>query len=137
MEIRMLIVDNGDMVGDELRTLLELTGEIQVVGETSDSATAQKLIETQKPSIVLIDLETTGLNGSEVTREIKNRWPTQKVAVLTFDASTYNRQQAKHAGADAFIVKGTDLRTKLKVFEDLASWQGDVSQDGKDTIRGE
>lgn len=137
MTIRMLIVDDSDMVRDELRNVLELTGKVRVVGEASDGTVALELIETLKPNIVLIDLETTGTDGLEITRRIKTRWPAQKVAVLTFYASESNLQKALDSGADAFIVKGTDLRMQLHVFESLAGCQEDASHCDQDTVKGD
>jgi CheY-like chemotaxis protein len=82
-----------------------------------DGWDAVRQAKALRPDIVVMDLEMPGLDGFEATRQIKAQQLAGKVIVLTVYGDETNQQKAKEAGADAFIVKGTDLRTMLDLFE--------------------
>lgn len=121
MTIQILIVDDRAVVRNELRHVLELTGTVTVTGEAADGWEALRLAETLKPDIVLMDLEMPGLDGFEATRRIKTLNLARAVIIFTVYADAVNRQKAQEAGADAFVVKGADLRTLLDLFEKFTS----------------
>lgn len=117
MNTQILIVDDRALVRAELRNLLELAGAITVIGEAEDGWEAVRQAEALHPDIVLMDLEMPGMDGFEATRRIKKQRLARAVIIFTVYSSALNQQKAKEAGADAFIVKGTDLYTILKTFE--------------------
>lgn len=119
MTIRILIVDDREVVRAELHRALELLESVTVVGEGVDGWDALRQAKALSPDIVLMDLEMPGLNGFEATRQIKALNLARRVIALSVYSDAFNQQKAKEAGADAFIVKGTDLRTMLDLFEQL------------------
>ena len=120
MTNRILIVDDRAVVRTELHHVLELLADVTVVGEAVDGWDALRQAEALKPDIVLMDLEMPGLDGFEATRQIKALHLAQRVIVLTVYGDAFSRQKAMEAGADAFIVKGTDLLTMLDLFEQFS-----------------
>ena len=120
MITQILIVDDNAVVRKTLRNVLELTESVQVVGEAIDGWDAIRQAEALKPEIVLMDLEMPGLDGFEATRKIKELHLARAVIILTMYASKDNQEQSLEAGADAFIVKGTDLHTLLDLFKKLS-----------------
>lgn len=125
MTIQLLLVDDRDVVREELRHVLDLTGSVRLVGEAADGWEAVRQAERLHPDIVLMDLEMPGLDGFEATRQIKARGLARAVVVFTVYASAPYRQKALEAGADAFIFKGTDLRALLDLFDQFAlRWNG-------------
>ncbi len=119
MNKQILIVDDRAVVRTELRNLLELSGAVTVVGEAEDGWEAVRQAEMLRPDIVLMDLEMPGLDGFEATRRIKKQHLAQAVIVFTVYGSEFNQRKAKEAGADVFIVKGTDLYVLLNVFDQI------------------
>jgi DNA-binding NarL/FixJ family response regulator len=119
MTTQILIVDDCAVVRKELRNVLNLSGTVQVVGEAADGWDAILQAKALKPDIVLMDLEMPGLDGFEATRQIKALHLARTVIAFTVYANPPNREKALKAGADAFIVKGTDLRTLLDLFSNL------------------
>jgi DNA-binding NarL/FixJ family response regulator len=117
MTINILIVDDRAVVRAELRNLLELSENIHVTGEAGDGWEAIRQAEALHPDIVLMDLEMPGLDGFEATRQIKARHLAQTVIAFTVYGDGYNQKKAQEAGADAFIIKGTDLQAILDLFE--------------------
>jgi DNA-binding NarL/FixJ family response regulator len=106
---RVLIVDDVEQVRLDLRTLLTLTEEIDVIGEAANGLEAVSLTEALKPEVVLMDLEMPVLDGYEATHQIKMRFPPCRVIVLTVHDYESARTKAQQSGVDAFLVKGAPL----------------------------
>ncbi len=121
MPTRILIVDDRAVVRAELNNVLQLLGNASIVGEAVDGWDAIHQAEALKPDIVLMDLEMPGLDGFEATRQIKARHLARIVIILTVYGDPSNQKRAVTAGADAFIVKGTELRTILELIEHYSS----------------
>jgi DNA-binding NarL/FixJ family response regulator len=111
---RVLIVDDSPQVRQELRTLLPLAGDIEIVGEAADGLEAIRLAQALQPEVVLIDLEMPVLDGYEATRQIKAGSPSCRVVALTVHGYEAARQKAMQAGADLFLVKGAALESLIQ-----------------------
>jgi two-component system, NarL family, response regulator LiaR len=114
---RLLIVDDVPQVRKDLRTLLSLAGEIEVIGEADNGFYAIHLAEALQPHVILMDLEMPGLNGFEATQKIKRNRPQCRVIALTVHAYEAARKKAAQAGIDAFIVKGAAVETIIDMIE--------------------
>jgi len=106
---RLLIVDDNPEVRRDLRTLLPLVGDLEIVGEAADGLEALDLIETLRPDVVLLDLQMPVLDGYDAAQRIKGRWPGCRVVAFTVHDDPTARQRAGQAGADAFLVKGSPV----------------------------
>jgi DNA-binding NarL/FixJ family response regulator len=115
---RVLIVDDSPRVRQELRTLLPLAGDIEIVGEAADGLEAVRLAQALLPEVVLIDLEMPVVDGYEATRQIKAVSPSCRVVALTVHGYEAARQKAVQAGADVFLVKGVSLETLIGAVSD-------------------
>jgi DNA-binding NarL/FixJ family response regulator len=112
--VRLLIVDDVPQIREELRRLLELTDQVQVVGEAGDGREAIRQAETLRPDVVLMDLEMPLVDGWEATREIKSRQLAERVVVLTMHTDQESTQRAFQAGADAIVPKGAEFNDLLQ-----------------------
>ena len=106
---RILIVDDSPQVRQELRTLLPLAGDLEVVGEAADGLEAIRLTESLRPHVILLDLQMPVLDGYGAARQIKDRWPACRVVALTVHDDPTARRKANAAGVDEFLVKGAPL----------------------------
>jgi DNA-binding NarL/FixJ family response regulator len=104
--VRVLIVDDTPQVLHNLRQLLELTGEIDIVAEAGDGLEAVQLASEFSPEAVVMDLEMPGLDGYAATRLIKTRQPAPRVIILSVHAGAEEQERAREAGADGFVTKG-------------------------------
>jgi DNA-binding NarL/FixJ family response regulator len=111
--LRVLLVDDMPTVRKELCTLLQLTGEVQVVGEAANGRDAVRQAQALRPDVVLMDLEMPGGDGVEATREIKAQPLASRVVILSVHADPGDEQRARQAGADAFVPKGASLETLM------------------------
>jgi DNA-binding NarL/FixJ family response regulator len=106
--VRVLLVDDMPQVRHDLRQLLELTGQIDIIAEARDGAQAVHLATDLAPDAIVMDLEMPGMDGYEATRRIKAHHPAPRVVILSVHASPLERERALAAGADGFVMKGAN-----------------------------
>ncbi|MGP6170657.1 response regulator [Microbacterium sp. A196] len=106
-DIRVLLVDDQELVRYGFRLMLEATDGMVVVGEADDGARAIGAAERLQPDVVVMDVRMPGIGGIEATRQITSRHPDTRVLVLTtYDLDEY-AFGALHAGAAGFLLKDT------------------------------
>jgi YesN/AraC family two-component response regulator len=101
---RVLIADDQRPTRKGLHALLDLTPEVEWVGEATNGQEAVNLVTEGQPNVVLMDIRMPVMDGLEATRRIKSQRPEVKVVVLTLYAEY--QAEALAAGADVFLVKG-------------------------------
>jgi DNA-binding NarL/FixJ family response regulator len=108
--IRVLLVDDEELVRFGLRTVLEAAGDFEVVGEAGDGAAGVRAARELKPDVVLTDIRMPGMDGLTATKQILALPDPPQVAVLTtFHVDEYV-YAALAAGAAGFLLKDTPPR---------------------------
>ncbi|MEJ6554853.1 response regulator transcription factor [Microbacterium esteraromaticum] len=106
-DIRVLIVDDQELVRYGFRLMLDATPGIVVVGEADDGEGAVGAAERLQPDVILMDVRMPQMNGIEATKRILTRHPSTRVLVLTtYDLDDY-AFGALRAGAAGFLLKDT------------------------------
>jgi len=103
--IRVVIVDDHQVVRQGLRTFLDLQRDITVVGEAGDGAAALALVDRLRPDVVLMDIVMPQMDGIEATRRLKEAHPDVGVIVLTSFAGDQQVLPAIEAGASSYLLK--------------------------------
>ena len=104
-KIRVLIADDHAIFRESLHSHLNTLGNIEVVGEAADGIEAVDLAGRLNPDIVLMDYSMPNLNGLVATQQIKKRYPSIKILILTMFESGPHIQQVLAAGASGYITK--------------------------------
>ena len=112
--IRVLIVDDMPQVRCDLRLLLQLSSELEVVGEAANGQEAILQAEILHPDVVIMDIKMPIMDGLQATSQIKKHKLAKRVLVLSIYSDGEEVQRAIEAGADVFIVKGTPYSTLMK-----------------------
>lgn len=107
--IRVVLVDDHSLVRAGLRALVEKLSGIEVVGEASDGREALKLVEAQRPDIVLMDLAMRGLGGVEATARVAQASPGSKVIVVSVHTEPQSVLAAIDAGAAGYMSKDASV----------------------------
>jgi NarL family two-component system response regulator YdfI len=103
--IRVLIADDHLVVREGLRAILEVAGDIELVGEAVDGAEAVRLAGELAPDVVLMDLRMPNVDGIEAIRQIKARYPNLEVVILTTYDDDQDIVQGLRAGARGYLLK--------------------------------
>ena len=111
--IRVLLVDDHQLVRAGLQSLIESTDDLDVVGAASDGAEAIDLVDQLAPDIVLMDLSMPGVDGIEATRRIVAAHPEVQVLVLTSFSDGERVRRALDAGAVGYLRKDADPQDLL------------------------
>lgn len=115
--MRILVVDDHQVVRAGVRALLEAEPEFQVCGEAVDGRDAVAKANEMLPDLVVMDVSMPNLGGIEATRELLWLHPTIRVVMLSQHDLPHIMRQALSAGACAYVVKsniGTELVNALK-----------------------
>lgn len=105
--IRVVLVDDHDIVREGLRHLVERQPDIRVVGSFGDGATAARHAASLEADIALIDIAMPGLNGLEVVRQMRRVAPSLRAIMLSMHADFEYVFQAMQAGAKGYLIKET------------------------------
>jgi DNA-binding NarL/FixJ family response regulator len=101
-------------VRQELCSLLQLSNEVEIVGEAGDGQEAISQAEILQPDVVLMDLEMPILDGLQATTQIKQRKLAKRVVILSVHSEQEDLYHAKQSGADAFVQKGCPYSTLIE-----------------------
>jgi DNA-binding NarL/FixJ family response regulator len=119
--VRVLVVDDDDLMRAGLKAVLSSDEEIEVVGEAGDGRAAVAEAGARRPDVVLMDVRMPDLDGIAATRELLTVSPEIKVAILTtFEQDDYIFG-ALNAGASGFLLKRTKPEELLAAVHTLAA----------------
>ncbi|MDA8394864.1 MAG: response regulator transcription factor [Candidatus Dormibacteraeota bacterium] len=103
--LRVMLVDDHELVRDGLRAVLGASGEFDIVAEAADEAEAIREAERTSPDVVLMDVRLGAGSGIEATREIRARRPNTRVLMLTSFADDEALFASIMAGAAGYLLK--------------------------------
>ena len=103
--LRLLLVDDHEVVLAGLRVILESQDGWQVCGEATTGREAVEKARQLQPDVVVMDFSLPGMNGVEATRQIRQLLPGTEVVILTMHESGTLTQEALAAGARGFVLK--------------------------------
>jgi|SRR5579859_6196999 len=103
--IRVVVVDDHEMVRSGLATFLRVMPDLDLVGEAASGQEAITLCQRTQPDVVLMDMVMPGLNGVEATRAVRQHCPETRVLALTSFPEEDLVQRALEAGAMGYLLK--------------------------------
>lgn len=127
--IRVLLVDDQDMIRFGLRAILETRDGIEVVSDASDGLQAVSYIDAHPVDVVLMDLRMPGIDGVDATTRIRANHSAESVRIIvltTFDQDA-NVLAALRAGADGFLSKGVSPTELASAIHEVAGGGGALS----------
>ena len=116
----IVLADDHQIVRQGLRALLEAEPEFSVTGEASDGLEVAALVEQLEPDVLLLDIKMPGLNGLEVTRQVRRRTPNTNVVILSMYANEAYVMEALRNGAVGYVLKGASAADLVQAVKDVA-----------------
>jgi len=104
-EIRLLLVDDHEVVRTGLRMLLESQEDIKILAEASTASEALQFAEQYQPDVVVMDITLPDMSGIEATRRLKERQPEIAVVALTIHEDEQYFFEMLQAGASGYVPK--------------------------------
>ncbi len=102
---RIMLVDDHPVARQGMRLLIETAGDLSVCGEAPDADVAMEMIPKFKPDLVLVDLSLKGKPGLELIKDLKARYETILMLVLSMHDESMYAERALRAGARGYIMK--------------------------------
>jgi DNA-binding NarL/FixJ family response regulator len=126
-DIRVVLVEDHDVVRIGLRATLESQSGIQVVGEAATGSQGLKLLESLQPDVAVVDIGLPGMDGIELTRQFRkfqseqesvpSEEPVTKVLMLTMQGNEDAVLAAFAAGADSYCMKDTGMERMVEAIK--------------------
>ena len=107
--IRVMLVDDHDMVRRGLSAFLQVKPDLELVGEARDGQEALMVCQRTQPDVVLMDLVMPRMTGVEATRNIRERWPAVQVIALTSFEEKDLVREVLRAGAISYLLKNVSV----------------------------
>jgi DNA-binding NarL/FixJ family response regulator len=107
--IKILVVDDHNVVRQGLVALLNTMADLRVVGEASDGQEAIAMHRQLKPDVTLMDLRLPKLGGADAITQIRRETPAARIIVLTTFDGDEDIFRALQAGAKGYLLKGMDI----------------------------
>jgi len=121
--IRVMLVDDHEIVRTGLRAVFEMEDDIEVVAEAGDGPSAVAQAAAAKPDVVLMDIQMGAMDGIAACREVKSAMPAAKVLMLTSFGTEEAVLASLMAGASGFLLKNTGRDGLLSAVRALAAGQ--------------
>jgi len=131
--MRIVVVDDHEIVRQGLKALLEAEEDFSVVGEAGSVVEAVRRVGYESPDVVVMDVRLPDGSGVEACREIRSRWPSVKVLMLTSYADEEALMSAIVAGASGYVLKRIDSHDLVSNLRKVAA--GESLLDGEMTDR--
>jgi DNA-binding NarL/FixJ family response regulator len=119
-ELRILLVDDHEIVRLGLKTLIDRQPSFEVIAEAGTADEAVEKARVHKPDVIVMDIRLPGRNGIEATRDVMRLLPDTKVIMLTSYADDELLMEAIEAGAAGYVLKQIGSDSLLKALETVA-----------------
>ncbi|HVT35373.1 MAG TPA: response regulator transcription factor [Nevskiaceae bacterium] len=132
--IKLIVVDDHNIVREGLVSMLEETGECQVLAQAADGAEAMELAAKHRPDVVVTDLSMPRLSGLELVRRIREKMPQVKTLVLTVHEEDEYIVPIIRAGASGFLNKDTSVGELMTAIKTIHAGQGYFGARAKEAL---
>ena len=131
---RVFIAEDHGVLRAGLRSLLDATGELKVVGEAEDGAEAIRRITACDPDLVLLDISMPKMDGISVIKDLKKRYPDIKILVLTMFKTEEYVLEVFHSGAEGYCLKSSSYDELLMGIQAVLSGKRFISPEISENV---
>jgi DNA-binding NarL/FixJ family response regulator len=117
--LRILVVDDHDVVRQGVRLILRSRPDWEICGEAENGAEAQRQEKSLKPDVIILDISMPGQDGLDVAAELRTRKSPAKIVVLTMHESKELASAVKAVGAVGYVIKSHAARDLVKAIQTI------------------
>ena len=125
--IRVIVVDDHDLLREGVSACLSAVGDFEVVGEAASGELALDLVAEVEPDVVVIDLVMPGIGGVETIRRLRAESATVGLLALSSFSERERVTEAIEAGANGYLVKSVDVESLARAVRSAAAGEGAFS----------
>lgn len=122
--IKIMLVDDHEMVREGVKQLIEFDGDIKVISQASNGEDCLRKLNQELPDIVLLDVNMIGMNGIEVLKEIRKNHIPVKVAMLTVHNEVEYLVNLVDIGVEGYILKDSSSAELVRAIRHI--YQGET-----------
>ena len=122
--VRILLVDDHEVLRDGLRALLEHESDLRIVGEAGTGAQAIALTNSLRPDVIVLDLGLPDISGLEVIRTIRQHNTSVRIVVLSMHSRREYVVPAIEAGCDGYVPKSSTHTSLLQAIRSVLAGEG-------------
>jgi DNA-binding NarL/FixJ family response regulator len=121
--IKMLLVDDHEIVRDGLKTLIESQHGMDIIAEAENGVQALEICKKQDVDLIIMDVNMPEMDGIESTKKIKDQFPDVKILALTMSDNDVHIRKMIESGASGYILKNAGREELKKAIEALMNDQ--------------
>jgi two-component system, NarL family, response regulator DevR len=133
-KIRIVVVDDHQLVRDGLRALISREKDMVVVGEAENAGEAVRRVVSEEPDVVTLDIDLPDSSGIDACARIKAIAPETRVLMLTAYADSAAFNAAREAGADGFVLKRTRDFQLVERIKQVAEGETAFEDEPRETV---
>lgn len=128
-QLRILLVDDHQLIIDGLRGFLDPEEGYQVVGEANNGKEAIQLTELLNPDLILMDIEMPEVSGIQASEEIKRKYPEKKVIIVSMHHEKELIRKLMEKGVDGYLLKNSSKAEVINAIDTVKNGQPYFSKD--------
>jgi DNA-binding NarL/FixJ family response regulator len=125
--IRIMLVDDHDMVRRGMAVFLQALPDMALIGEAATGIEAIELVDQLQPDVILMDVMMPEMDGIEATRQIKEKYPAIQVLMLSSSKDEESIKSAIKAGAIGYVLKNVGINEMAEAIRNAAHGQSTLS----------
>ena len=134
MNINIAIVDDHNVVREGIRQLLEIDGDIKVVGEARDGYECMEMLKHTIPDVLLLDINMPNINGIEALRRFKDMGIKSKVIILTIHEDKEYILKTLKLGANGYMLKDSSANSLIEGIRRVAKGEKYIQSSVADLV---
>ncbi len=133
--IRVMLVDDHQIVIDGLKSLLAQVPDIRVIGEANSGQELLRALEFLKPDLLVVDVSLPGMDGVEICQSVKKKWPKLAIVALTMHNDRTIIQAMLKAGALGYVLKNTSREELVEAIHRVHAGQRFLGSEVEESLQ--
>ncbi len=133
---KIVIVDDHPILRKGITELIHSEGAYTVVGEAANLGDAYKVVNAQKPDVVIVDISLDGNNGVELMKELVHRWPELPIVAYSMHDEQIYAERVLRAGAKGYVMKQRPPEDLLEAIKQVLKGKVYLSEEMSDRLLG-